>query len=32
MKWSQIQLKSEINFPELINICPLKYSKPEEKK
>lgn len=31
MKWSQNQLKDEINFPELINISPLKYKKPEEK-
>lgn len=31
LKWSQTQLKAEISFPELIGICPLKYSKPEEK-
>jgi hypothetical protein len=32
MKWSQNQLKKEMSFPEIISICPLNYSKPEEKK
>ena len=29
LKWTQGQLKSEIKFPELTNICPLKFNKPE---
>jgi hypothetical protein len=32
MKWSQNQLIQEMSFPEIISVCPLKYSKPEEKK
>lgn len=29
LKYSQEQLKSEVAFPEIISICPLKFSKPE---
>ena len=32
MQWSQTRLKNEIMFPEIISVCPLKYTKPEEKK
>lgn len=31
LKWSQNQLKSEINFPELSSICPLKYKKSDDR-
>jgi hypothetical protein len=29
LKWSQNQLKSELSFPEIESIAPLKYKKPE---
>jgi hypothetical protein len=31
LKWSQNQLKSELTFPEITSIYPLKYIKPESK-
>jgi hypothetical protein len=31
MKYTQSKLKKEMNFPELISVCPLKFKNTEER-